>query len=611
MGEWARRFGALVLVGGCLSAGLVPAAADDYGLDQNWTRQDRLNWYELSQGSRLMPLSWFLALEQAGSQTLLLDDAFVSSFGYIPHDTSTGLHLPLGFAVDTSDDTAFVSTKLRWKDGQGSREPWVGMNCAGCHSNEIRYNGHAFRIEGGPTMADFQGFMDAVDAALVATRKDPAKWRRFAARILGSDAEPVAVDRLAASVDGRTAELLALAHMSTTEVAYGPGRLDAFGHIFNKIIYATGTKSAAVPADAPVSYPYLWNVPQHEWVQWDGVAENVKLPISGFDIGALGRNAGEVIGVFGELVLRPRSGLGLIDGYVSSLDIANLAVFERQLQLLKPPAWPAALPPIDPAKQAKGAALYAQHCQGCHQLLSSRDDLTTKIPRHMGLLRRDGNWQGIGTDPWMACNAYTDTAETGSLEGVPIGYAQVQLRTLEKVDSLAPLLATAVGGALLAKRQQVYSAMGTALFRPEQVPSFELKPLELPDPHITRPITERAERLRRCMSDAVDILGYRSRPLNGIWATAPYLHDGSVPTLYDLLKPAAERPKSFYLGSREFDPVKVGYVTGQSAENRFLFETRDASGRPLDGNANAGHDFGFGAFSDEDRFAIIEYLKSL
>ena len=58
------------------------------------------------------------------------------------------------------------------------------------------------------------------------------------------------------------------------------------------------------------------------------------------------------------------------------------------------------------------------------------------------------------------------------------------------------------------------------------------------------------------------LLAYRARPLNGIWATAPYLHNGSVPSLYDLLLPSAQRPRIFYVGSWEFDPVHVGVETG-------------------------------------------------
>jgi len=108
-----------------------------------------------------------------------------------------------------------------------------------------------------------------------------------------------------------------------------------------------------------------------------------------------------------------------------------------------------------------------------------------------------------------------------------------------------------------------------------------------------------------------DILAYKGRPLTGIWATPPYLHNGSVPTLYDLLLPPEDRPKSFYLGSREFDPAKVGYVTAQSADNSFLYRTRDDAGRIIDGNSNAGHDYGNAALSDKERKALVEYLKGL
>ena len=54
-------------------------------------------------------------------------------------------------------------------------------------------------------------------------------------------------------------------------------------------------------------------------------------------------------------------------------------------------------------------------------------------------------------------------------------------------------------------------------------------------------------------------LHYRARPLNGVWATAPYLHNGSVPSLYWMLMPAAQRPKQFCMGFRDFDPQQVGF----------------------------------------------------
>ena len=54
---------------------------------------------------------------------------------------------------------------------------------------------------------------------------------------------------------------------------------------------------------------------------------------------------------------------------------------------------------------------------------------------------------------------------------------------------------------------------------------------------------------------------YKARPLNGIWAVSPYLHNGSAPNLYALLSAQSERPRRFWTGSKEFDSVKVGHDT--------------------------------------------------
>jgi hypothetical protein len=100
------------------------------------------------------------------------------------------------------------------------------------------------------------------------------------------------------------------------------------------------------------------------------------------------------------------------------------------------------------------------------------------------------------------------------------------------------------------------------------------------------------------------ISAYRARPLNGIWATAPYLHNGSVPNLYDLLLPPTHRPKFFYVGSWEFDPVHVGVETGSPFAGSFTFDTR------LPGNSNSGHEYGT-SLSEPERMALIEFLKTL
>ena len=111
---------------------------------------------------------------------------------------------------------------------------------------------------------------------------------------------------------------------------------------------------------------------------------------------------------------------------------------------------------------------------------------------------------------------------------------------------------------------------------------------------------------------------YKGRSLNGIWATAPYLHNGSVPTLYDLLLPASPkendppdppetqyRPQKFMVGSRELDATKVGFKHGENEYDGFLFDTTKPS------NSNAGHEYGTREMTDKDRWDLVEFLKSL
>jgi len=96
---------------------------------------------------------------------------------------------------------------------------------------------------------------------------------------------------------------------------------------------------------------------------------------------------------------------------------------------------------------------------------------------------------------------------------------------------------------------------------------------------------------------------YKARPLNGIWATSPYLHNGSVPSLYQLLLPGSQRDKVFYTGNREFDPVNVGQYSDEQ-EGLFKFDAT------LYGNSNAGHEYGT-QLSNKQRYELIEFMKTL
>ncbi len=101
--------------------------------------------------------------------------------------------------------------------------------------------------------------------------------------------------------------------------------------------------------------------------------------------------------------------------------------------------------------------------------------------------------------------------------------------------------------------------------------------------------------------------GYANMPLDGVWLRAPYLHNGSVPTLRDLLEDPSARPRTFYRGYDVYDRKKAGFVSDVAAEKGkkyFLYDTT------LPGNGNGGHLYGT-QLSPAEKDALVEYMKKL
>ena len=94
---------------------------------------------------------------------------------------------------------------------------------------------------------------------------------------------------------------------------------------------------------------------------------------------------------------------------------------------------------------------------------------------------------------------------------------------------------------------------------------------------------------------------------SGIWAPAPYLHNGSVPTLAELLKPPTERIKQFKIGNA-YDNVNVGLAVEQTQFNTTM--TTTDCGDLNSGNSRCGHEFGT-KLPETEKKALLEYLKTL
>jgi hypothetical protein len=107
--------------------------------------------------------------------------------------------------------------------------------------------------------------------------------------------------------------------------------------------------------------------------------------------------------------------------------------------------------------------------------------------------------------------------------------------------------------------------------------------------------------------------GYLANELTGLWLRGPYLHNGSVPTLRDLLAPADKRPAKFYRGYDLVDAVNGGFTSQGSAGGQpptpaqrygTLYDTA------VPGNANSGHLYGTD-LSDQDKERLLAFLKTL
>ena len=230
----------------------------------------------------------------------------------------------------------------------------------------------------------------------------------------------------------------------------------------------------------------------------------------------------------------------------------------------------------------------------------------------------------IGTDIWMACNAASHQAKSGVLHQ----YKGTNGKKYQENTALAELTATTVIETIVVPGNLKKiggdirrSTIEKNIFATKGGVPKSIKMTALSIPEAEHPIRDAATKARgdRCLDGNDPLLSYKGRPLTGIWATAPYLHNGSVPTLHDLLLPPSQRPKWFAVGTREFDPDRVGFVTrdaaGNMAEpsgaNRFRFVARNEAGRAIDGDSNAGHDFGNSELTDVQRMELIEYMKGL
>ncbi|MFI8736354.1 di-heme-cytochrome C peroxidase [Ectopseudomonas toyotomiensis] len=561
---------------------------DLHYLDQ-WSEEQRQTYYYTPQGTTVKGLryDWFSALEMPFGTEKFARLDYLARFGFLtdPKQQPSALNpgnLPVGFT--------------RHQDNE-SGEHFLDISCAACHTGELRYKGQAVRIDGGAALHSLAstvptlrggGFGQALGMSMAFTYYNPLKFRRFAQEVLG-DQYPQGRDQLREDFKQVLDRLLATAfndwHRGLYPTEEGFGRTDAFGRIANTVFGDVLDDANYRVANAPVSYPQLWDIWKFDWVQWNGSAMQ-----------PMARNVGEALGVGASLHLLDEHGKGVAeaDRYASSVRLHDLYTLEETLKRLQPPKWPEAVfGKVDLPLASRGKALYTENCAYCHA--------PNPKPRDQRLApSRDPEWKMrvvpisiVGTDPTTADNIADHRFDISRLGWTKAELSRLDVKlfgsSLDEVDFKSISSAKGLAYITAYVENRAYQDAGIGPRQRKEMDGYGL------------PIGVQEKR------------GYKARPLDGIWATPPFLHNGSVPNLFELLSPVYERQAQFWVGNFEFDPVRVGYRSDKFPGG-FLLDTR------VTGNGNGGHEFRDGcrqegvigrALSPDERLALIEYLKVL
>jgi len=653
-----------------------------YWLEQNWSLEDRHWFHHVSQGTATFPVpyAWFVALEQPGLHLftrpgMLKDSHYLERFGFIPspqtiHTDETTLRR-FGYAnvfetTPAPPSLGLWSTPVENVDGLPvgfarmtgvvdpatgrHEEDKIGLTCAGCHTGQIHYKGVAVRFDGGPAMTDLKKLELATGLSIAYTLKVPFRFRRFADRVLGpdaSDADRNALEQKLGAIgkfllDWQTTYDKTIASKMTAQdkprqqkdTEEGFGRLDALNRIGNQVFSQDLTLSGVGgfeknlhAQDAPVSFPPIWTVPWFKYAQYDASIEQPLI-----------RNAGEAMGVTALVNLSSDYPPDTL--FRSSVAIENLHWIETMLRGPDPfaqtpkgfgglssPKWPSQIFGDDQAWQIKqdrvtnGRKLYADLCAGCHLGPVNDSTFDAQYPEKSIWSR---HWEGSGKD------AVLDLVQINVQElGTDPEQADVLAKRTVQVPGFLNMqpsrdLANWWGCRDLPNTSSTEMPYSLALMEAVDLVSRKW----MADQHFSKEKSDEFWGARKnCPNTKPNGPHYRARPLNGVWATAPYLHNGSVPSLWWLLTPTAERPQKFCMGTRDFDPEQVGFRVDASKpesckKGETLFSTTSSDGTSINGNSVGGHSFegapgprrdgvvGRGLTEDE-RLDLIEYLKTL
>lgn len=558
------------------------------------------------QGSGFFPMSVVRSLNDSKTGKPYLEN--LERFGLVPGEKSN--RNPEGFPVGIATNVIQAG---------GRRIEMFGFTCAACHTSDLRFKSKTVRVDGGSGLFYVDQLGDQIANSLKATLEDPEELLAFLQRFvrhselggpLRGGIEKLAgmkkglvrsaavrelhkeVGKLLAEIkEGKKAAKAAASATASPSKLLDKLREKLADHLEQeKRELLAGILPHLKPIIAELQEriaflkirDWLSADPAHRLAAGYGRADDfgtarvelygadnplnmlpVNAPVSTPPLWNIARYAWLHWNANTNSVIQRSIGEAIgVGATMHSVNVVNQMHIEEQVHKLTAPVWPELFGKPDQAKVVKGRELYNQHCFGCHSPKKLDEKGLVVFP----LFTVDQ----VGTDPNDAKNFDRPVHQKDG--SPPVSFAK----------SIQLLLTD-----LQAKAKESMTPEERKLMDQLEAKQTPVK-------------------WRDTMTETGGPV-YPAKPLEGIWATAPFLHNGSVPTLYHLLRPN-ERPEKFLVGQKDFDPVRVGFEIRPSKITRDpgleLFELNTS----VAGNLNTGHEYG-AELSDEDCEALIEYLK--
>jgi hypothetical protein len=559
-----------LILSGCGSKSPAPQTASSGSpeaivwIQNGWTPAERAEYHHKSEGSELMPYALLANLTDVDTGRPFLDN--MERFGFIPDraDPATNPRgLPIGMTTGHSRNVGRLGLEV------------VGFNCAGCHVSELTYKGKRLLIDGAPSHVDLQAYQMAFKGSFEATMRNPARLAAlvlaFNRTLLGGDSPP---DEASSTY-------------SSDPSVKDAGDVQAAPTGDRSFRNASSREADAADPAAPLKR-------ESPLARFRTTVALLKAQLAYVENGKL-------------LVDGTEPGPGRVDAFGAARNL----LFPRDARKMQSPvSFPFIWDVPDTTQQQSEANAVWIHYDG---------NTNSILERNIG--------QALGMGAVFNPNNYESTLRIENLHRLEVLTHKLSPPKWPG-DVLGPIDETKAKAGEKLFNEMCHDCHQSRLFNltdvgtdPERANSFG-QPVAVaggkPFPDAVKPILDslkaRAFEDDGISADAQKTMDaphviwratgqYLARPLTGVWATAPYLHNGSVPTLWHMLHPD-QRPKTFITGNAEYDPGKIGYMTSGKG---WTFDTSQP------GNSNIGHagdKYGTNLTEDQ-KSALLEYLKTI